>query len=422
MNVRKFWKKLHSVPGLGRNVVAIALMVMLGLGATAYSFSNQDFVLPGSERTEFAADFASAANVKVDQGPGVRIAGVEVGKIVGSSVTTGGKARIQMSIEGDQKVYENARLVLRTKSVLNEMYVELSPGGPPASELSASSVIPFTQTSTPVKADAILEKLDSRTQAALSDLLAASDSALADAPESMPVAIDSVSTAADAFGPVATSLATRREAIADLVTALARIANATGTNRERTASLAASLESTLQVLARRDDEIKSTLDRLPGTTAALRTATGELDDLADELDPTLENIEEASDELPPALRRFTSTVDELGTVSAKARPVVRAARPLVADLKPTVHDAGLAFRDLRPLSARLEPATATLLPYLKEGSLQAFIYNTSAVFRDSDANGGYIRGHLVAPLPDGGVIPGTHGGKPDPTRGIVPWK
>ncbi|MDX6231827.1 MAG: phospholipid/cholesterol/gamma-HCH transport system substrate-binding protein [Nocardioidaceae bacterium] len=421
MNARRTWKRMKNVPGLGRNVAVIAVIIAMGTATMGYVFSQEEFVMPGSDRVEFEADFTSAANVSVGQAPRVRIAGVVVGKIVAASVTKDGNARLKMSLKGDQKVYGDAHLVLRPKSVLNEMYVDLDPGSPAAKQVDGDAVIPVRQTETSVKADAILEKLDARTQEALSNLLAMSDAALANAPANLPKALDSVTRAGDAFGPVAERLATRRKAISELVTALAQIADATGSNRERTASLAASLETTLGVVAKRDGDLAAALDRLPGMTDALRDATGSLQGLTTQLNPTLDNIEAASDTLPSALSRFTSTITELGKTAAEARPVVKEARPLVNDLVPMTSDARASFQDLRPLSQRLDPATATLLPYLAEGGLQAFIYNTSAVFRDGDANGGYIRGHLIAPLPDGGVIPGTHGGNADPTRGIVPW-
>jgi phospholipid/cholesterol/gamma-HCH transport system substrate-binding protein len=130
--------------------------------------------------------------------------------------------------------------------------------------------------------------------------------------------------------------------------------------------------------------------------------------LTGQLNPTLDNLSAASGQLPDTLRKLRDTVDNLGRVVQAAGPVVSAAGPVVNDLRPIVSNLHGALGDLQPLTKDLGPDTATLVSYL--GDLQAFIYNTNGAFSLSDANGGFIRGHVIVPLPLAGVLPGSNGG------------
>jgi phospholipid/cholesterol/gamma-HCH transport system substrate-binding protein len=81
---------------------------------------------------------------------------------------------------------------------------------------------------------------------------------------------------------------------------------------------------------------------------------------------------------------------------------------VVDDLRPIVDRANSSFRQLVPVSRNLNPDTAMITSYLND--IQAFFFNTNGAFSLSDANGGFIRGHVAVPLPDAGVLPGSHGG------------
>jgi phospholipid/cholesterol/gamma-HCH transport system substrate-binding protein len=137
-----------------------------------------------------------------------------------------------------------------------------------------------------------------------------------------------------------------------------------------------------------------------------------LNSLTRELNPTLDNLAEASTRLPGTLTRLSRVVDEADQTLQAAQPVVAGARPIMADLRPISRDVRSALGDLAPVTSRLDEVTKILVPYLDD--LWAFTYNSSSMFSVSDANGGLVRGHLAIPLPDGGVLPGTHGGNTFP--------
>lgn len=406
------WKRIKNVPGLAKNLTAVLVGIVVGVVALVYVLANVKFIAPWEDRVELSAVFESADAVNPDAAPKVRIAGVDVGQVIDVELTDDGKARVRLSLEPGHTVYSNATALLRPKSVLNEMYVEIAPGGAPGTPLTEGGEIPATRTERPVQADEVFEHLDQRTRDALGNLLSMSDVALANAPETLPAALREFDTALSTWSPVLTKLATRRERIAQLVTSVSLIAEATGRNRERASRLTTSLEQTLTTLSQRQDALVAGLAEVPGLGDDLRAASGSVSALASELNPTLRNVRAASETLPPTLRRLQSTVGNARETLRTARPVVAKARPLLNLMGPVVSDARTSFDQLAPMSERVDPALDTLMPYLTD--LRAFIYNTSGVFTASDATGGMIRGHVAVPLPYGAVIPGTNGGNPSP--------
>ncbi|SNR60373.1 phospholipid/cholesterol/gamma-HCH transport system substrate-binding protein [Haloechinothrix alba] len=411
-SLRRSWQRLRTIPGLGRNVTALASLVVLGLAALTFLLGNLSFIPPGADRYEFSADFAKASAVNVSHDPPVRIAGVEVGVVTNSEVTSDGNARLTFSLEPGHEIHANARAVLRSKNPVNEMYVNIDPGGPPAESLEQGEVIPVGQTERPVQPDEVLEHLDTRTRDAVTNLLATSDVALANAPETLPDGVNATTDAMISFKPVVAKLDERRDKISKLVTALSRISTAVGGNNERLTELANSLQRTLGTLSERDQELRKTLAELPGTTDELSRAMTSVDSLAGELDPTLESIDDVADELPNTLGRVRETLDTAGNTAEAAGPAIDQAEPLLEDLDPLVRDVHGALDHLEPVSGNLDPVTEAVVPYLND--LQAFVYNTSSVFKYADGQGGLVRGHVTVPLPDGGVIPGSQGGEPGP--------
>lgn len=402
-------ERLKTVPGLGRDVSALAVLVVVGLITAAMIKSYLGGSAPWSDRTLVKAEFEQVPGLNLSSQSSVTMAGVRVGTVTDAEATDGGIAVVTMELDGTYEVYRDARAVLRPKNPLNEMQVELNPGTPSAGQLPESAAIPVAQTERPVQADEILDDLDERSQLALTDLLLESDVALARAPQKLPDGLAATSGTLRSMQPVVEALQARREKIARLVTALGDVATAVGENDQRVARLATATQTTLAVLARNDGALRASLDQLPGLSRDLRRAMTSTRALTTQLDPTLDNLHRASGVLPGSLERFESTVRNLGRTLTAARPVLDRARPVLADLRPLVANTSRALGSVERMTSPLDGDTRRVMSYLTD--IKAFVYNTSSVFGAGDANGGIIRGHLVVPLPAGGVLPNS------PTQG-----
>jgi phospholipid/cholesterol/gamma-HCH transport system substrate-binding protein len=396
---------MRAEPGFIRNAVVVTLALALAVISAAYMVSSASFTLPFGRQTIYA-EFAQAPGTNPATTHKVTIAGVNVGEIVGSQVTDHGTAKIEMNIDKKYAIYSNAHAVLTSINPLNEMFIEISPGGPPAPELRSGGVIPVGQTSRPIQVDEILHHLDTRSQHALQALLSESTAALARAPQTLPGAFRATDATVVTLKPVMEKLQVRRDKIAQLVTALTQISDAVGGNQQRIAHLSNAAEQAFGTLSANDRDITATLRQLPGFSDQLRNALGATQDFTKELNPTLKDLDRASEKLPDALDRTTDTAQQLRRTMDDAGPFVDRARDVVHDLKPFAHDLDNAMDDFRPLADKVDADTAKIIDYLPD--LRTFVFNTSSVFGVHDARGAYIRAELVAPLPDLGQLPGQH--------------
>lgn len=388
--IKRTYEQARNEPGLIRNILVVAGLVGLAVVVGGYIFSQARANWPWEQEFGFTATFDTAPAVSPGNGQEVRIAGVKVGEIRDADVNERGQSELAITIDPNYKVYEDAKLVLRPKSPLNEMYIEFSPGTPQARELQEGDILPATASVAPVQVDEVFGNLDANTQDALGTLLAQSDAAMASFPEALPPGVRATDAMLQRMQPLAEALQTRRDLIARLVTSLGTISATVGENDKRLADLATSMQKTLQTTGDNSEAVDAILRELPQVTDRLREATGGVQGLSDQLDPTLDNLREASATLPGALDRMTTTVDTAGEVVDKAAPVLAEARPVVADLRPLVSDLNASLPNLKSASGRLDELTGNSLPYLDD--LQAFVFNTNSAYSLKDANGGILRG------------------------------
>jgi phospholipid/cholesterol/gamma-HCH transport system substrate-binding protein len=385
----KFWERARSEPGLGRSIIAWLVAVAIGTSAAGYFLVHQRFNPPWENRYSVFANFDQAPGVAPGKGQEVRIAGVEVGDIRSSKVSKDGEAQLELRVDDDQKIYSNAKYVLRPKSPLNDMYVEISPGGPPGKLLRDGSTVPASQTVRPIQVDEVLGHLDTDARRGLTALLSEADVALANAPSDLPAGLTETDVATADLQPVMEQLEQRRDLLAELVTSLSQIAAAAGEDDARLTRLATSLQETLAKVGAKDEQLDDALAEMPGFAKELRQASKGVRELVDELDPTLRSIADANDELPEALERLDDSVEELDGFLDHAKPVLRDAKPVVADLRVASPHLQSTVADLRPITKNLNPFTITTVKHLDD--LNAFFRNTANVASLRDANRGAVR-------------------------------
>ena len=121
-----------------RDVLAILGLVLAGLFAVTVILVNQRASLPswvpviGTDFFHLEADFSTAQAVTPGQGQSVDIAGIKVGEVSGVKLENG-HAVVSMSIDNKYAplIHDNASLLLRPKTGLNDMVVEVDPGTRP---------------------------------------------------------------------------------------------------------------------------------------------------------------------------------------------------------------------------------------------------------------------------------------------------
>lgn len=391
--IRRAWQRIRTEPRLGRHAAVVMSLIVLAAASGGYILSNERISWPWDSNLTVYATLPTSPGISPGHGQEVRIAGVPVGTINAVSVNGHGQARLTLSIDPHYQVYRNATLVLRPKSQLNEMYVEMNPGGPPSGRLPAGGTLPVTAAQSPVQIDQVLDHLNSNAREALTELLQQSDIALANAPHNLTNGLAASDVVAQHLQPVVAALATRKAKLQQLVTALSQISKSIGGNDQRLTSLINSLDKTLTALGGHNGNLEASLAELPGVTKQLANATSAVQSLGTQLNPTLDNLKSASGALPTALSKLRGTVDQAGKVITTGTPVVKGAVPVVQDLRPFVGDLDSSLPDAVSVTSDLKPDTSYLVPTLTD--LGAFIINTRSVTDLRDGNGGILRGLVV---------------------------
>jgi virulence factor Mce-like protein len=153
------------------NNVAVALVTLAIILPLVYLGFTKS--IPFKPQYEVSAVFESSNNLK--KGSPVRIAGVEVGKVV--KVEPEGKgttaAKVTMTIgKSGRPIHEDAHAKIRPRIFLEgNFFVDLEPGTPGTKEMGDNATIPIQNTAVPVQFDQLLTSLQSDTRADLKTLL-----------------------------------------------------------------------------------------------------------------------------------------------------------------------------------------------------------------------------------------------------------
>ena len=123
--------------------------------------------LIGDDPDVIEAELPTAQGVIPGQGQLVEVAGVVVGRV--SSVRhERGRAILDLHMERDKvRLFRDASILLRPRTLLKDMILQLTPGTPAAGELPAGDRIPVANTLPDVNVDELLSALDADTRGAL---------------------------------------------------------------------------------------------------------------------------------------------------------------------------------------------------------------------------------------------------------------
>src|SRR5579863_1187921 len=146
--------------------IALLALTIVSLVVAAYILSKERLLLPWqSSPFVINAALSSGKAVTPGQGQTVRVSGVQVGD-VGNVTLKNGVAIVQMDISQKYRglIHTDASVLLRPKTGLDDMFLEVDPGTKGAPVAPAGYTIPVSNTNPPVDPDEILASLDANTR------------------------------------------------------------------------------------------------------------------------------------------------------------------------------------------------------------------------------------------------------------------
>jgi phospholipid/cholesterol/gamma-HCH transport system substrate-binding protein len=366
--------------GRSKDTIAIAILAAVGIVMTLWIFTQQKASLPswvplvGEEFAHVTGEFTTAQAVTPGQGQAVDIAGIQVGKVTSVDLENG-HAVVGMDIEPKymELIHPDATLLLRPKTNLNDMVVEVDPGRA-RGQIEDGHNFPLSRTEPNVNLDAFLATLDADTRQYIQLLVAGGAQGIGGRGRQLSGALRRLQPFAHYVADLNRALAKRREAIARVIHDFGLLTTELGRHDRDIERFVSSSQAALGNFANQQEAIQETLVELPPTLTVTESAFASADRFAKTARPALLELIPQAQALGPALRASSRFFDETTEpIAEQIRPFTRQIRPTLTHTKQGAAD---LERSVRGFGNALGGFNSFLneLAYKPKGSRQSYLF------------------------------------------------
>jgi phospholipid/cholesterol/gamma-HCH transport system substrate-binding protein len=388
--------------------LAMVGIFVIALVVGGYILGHQRFYLPkwfpvvGTDFVSYKAEMPTAQSVTPGQGQTVNVAGVPIGELSKVELKNG-RAVVTLKVRRKYAhIYKDATALLRPKTGLNDMVLELTPGTAKAGEIDPKKgMIPITQTLANVNTDEFLAALDGDTRSYLQLLVAGGGEALGGNGKNLSATFRRFEPTNRDLLKITKALSARRQNISRSIHNFKELTGAIGSKDKQLSSLIDASNAVFSSFAKQDAKLRETLQLLPGALQTTDKAVQKADKLGRTLGPTLGKLRPGARALGPSLKQSRPFFKETTPVIEKQlRPFARDALPTVKVLRPAARDLAALTPDFTSV---LQTANYLLntLAYNPAGDDEGYLFWVSwlnhigpTVFSTQDAHGPIRRGAL----------------------------
>jgi phospholipid/cholesterol/gamma-HCH transport system substrate-binding protein len=330
-----------------KDFLAVLGLILIAGGVAVYILGKQRLRFPIVQPKPFVlnAEFKTAQAVIAGQGQTVRVSGVRIGDI-GKVELKDGRALVRMDIDKqyDDMIHTDATALLRPKTGLKDMFIEVDPGTDSAPVAKEGWTLPIEATTPDVNPDEILSTLDSDTRDYLRLLISDAGRGLKGRSSDLRDLFRRFEPTHKDLAAVNGAVAERRQNLTRLVNSLQQLNTELASHDDDLAGLVSSSSAVMRAFASEQSNISSAVGELPSALQQTTTTLGQVKRFADVLGPATNNLQPAAKALDPANQAITPFAKEATPLLANdIRPFVEEARPLVRALRPAaVHTADAA--------------------------------------------------------------------------------
>jgi phospholipid/cholesterol/gamma-HCH transport system substrate-binding protein len=333
--------------------IALMVLFLISIGISAYIIANQDARprIPFLEAKGFKlkAEFSDAQAVTPGQGQSVRVAGVQVGKITEVNLKDG-VAVVTMDLDPKWKkkldVKSDATALLRPRTGLKDMFIELDPGGN-GTTLHDGDTIPVQNTAPDVDPDEILSAFDTDTRAYLQLLINGAGKGLRGHGNDLNQTFKALGPTYHDLGRVSAAIAERRHQLKRLVHNYGQLTNTLADSDGEIRRLINSSDAVFRAFASEHTNISLAVSKLPSTLRQTQATLNKVGPYARIAGPTFQSLRAPFRELNVANHAVLPFVREAEPiVRTKIRPFVQVARPNIRNLRPAAKNLAAAAPDL----------------------------------------------------------------------------
>jgi phospholipid/cholesterol/gamma-HCH transport system substrate-binding protein len=371
--------QLLVIAGFALSCFGILLFLWVTFGGpTPFRAKPYEIKVPFNEATQLAEQ------------SDVRISGVNVGKVQNIALAPNGRQALA-TVDVDDKyapLPESTRAILRTKTLLGETYIELTPGDRNGPELADGGTVPEANIAESVQLDEIFRTFDPETRAAFQSWMQEAAVAINGQGQSLSYAIGEFEPTFTDFDKLFRVLDTQRVAVGQLFRNGATTFQALRGREGELASLIKSSNAVFQTTARRDRDIEALFRAFPTFQDESKLTLNRLKTFAVNTDPLMRQLVPAAEQLSPTLIAFANLAPEakgffegLAPVIARAPvgfpalrklfrddfpPLLRALDPFLRNLNPLITGLGLYKNEVTSVFANVAAASNATIPVRNE--------------------------------------------------------
>ncbi len=371
--------QLLVIAGFALSCFGILLFLWVTFGGpTPFKAKPYEIKVPFNEATQLAEQ------------SDVRISGVNVGKVQNIALAPNGKQALA-TVDIDDKyapLPESTRAILRTKTLLGETYIELTPGNRNGPKLADEGTLPEANIAESVQLDEIFRTFDPKTRAAFQSWMQEAAVAIEGQGGSLSYALGEFEPTFTDFEKLFRNLDSQRLAVAQLFRNGATTFRALRGREGELASLIKSSNAVFQTTARRDRDIEALFRAFPTFLDQSKATLTRLRGFALNADPLMRQLVPAAEQLSPTLIAFSNLAPEakgffngLAPVIARAPtgfpalrrlfrddfpPLLRAVDPFLRNLNPIFTGLSLYKHEVTSLFGNVTAATNAVLPVENE--------------------------------------------------------
>jgi virulence factor Mce-like protein len=344
--------QLLVITGFALSCFGILLFLWITFGGpTPFKAKSYEVTIPFDEAAQLA------------QQSDVRISGVNIGKVKNIERNPGKLAIATIEIDDKYApIPKDTRAILRTKTLLAETYVELTPGSrtgpklPDGGELSAANV------ARSVQIDEIFRTFNPKTRAAFQEWMQNLAIAINGRGQDLSAAFGELDTTFTEFDELFRTLDTQKLAVKQLFRNGAVALNAFRGREGQLADLVRNSNSVFRTTAVRDRDIEALFRAFPTFEDQSRLTLDRLKTFAQNTDPLMRQLVPAAEQLSPTLIAFSKAAPEakgffegFATVIARSTTGFPALRKLLRDdFPPFLRALDPFLRNLNPILTGLD--------------------------------------------------------------------
>ncbi|HEY5815477.1 MAG TPA: MlaD family protein [Solirubrobacterales bacterium] len=350
--------QLLVIAGFALSCFGILLFLWITFGGpTPFKAKPYQIKVPFNEATQLA------------QQSDVRISGVSVGKVQTIEVSPDG-TRALATIDIEDKygpIPEGTRAILRTKTLLGETYVELTPGDADGPNLPDGATLAKANVAESVQLDEIFRTFDERTRAAFQEWMQEGAVAIGGQGQSFSYALASLDPFFNEFDRLFRLLDTQRLAVRQLFSNGAVSLQALRGREGQLAELIRNSDAVFSTTAARNRDIEALFRAFPTFQDESRLTFDRLKEFAIETDPLLRQLVPAAEQLSPTLIALSRFAPQAKGFFEGVEPVIdRAPSGFGALRKFLRSDFPVLLRAVDPFLRNLNPILTGLDLYKRE--------------------------------------------------------